>query len=216
MKTRKNVDIVAHGATPEHILRRLQQKGYTVSRQYAAATGAACLSHPDFTLDLSGPTPAQARQQAQTGAYIDLAGHWHPAGQHLGYVLYAGGSDAAITLARPLLDALAPVSSAWLMTGPAGSATFMRQYMDALGYSLHYGQAAHDMQFTPADLLQRLQGQEQLLERIRQLAQRYLASHPAPAPATSNLPPDHRQPHFAQALAQWLLRLSDTFPSGPN
>ncbi|RQW29462.1 hypothetical protein EHS17_01510 [Rhodobacteraceae bacterium CH30] len=210
------MDIVAHGATPEHILRRLQQKGYTVSRQYAAATGAARLSHPDFTLDLSGPTPEQAQQQAQAGRYIDLAGHWHPAGQHMGYVLYAGGSDTAIALARPLLDALAPLSNAWLMTGPAGSATFMRQYMDALGYSLHYGQAAHDMQFTPADLLQHLEEQAHLLERIRQLAQRYLASYPAPAPATSNLPPDTRQPHFAQALAQWLLLLSDTSIPGPN
>ncbi|MCP9758107.1 hypothetical protein EGI20_02090 [Aquitalea sp. S1-19] len=134
----------------------------------------------------------------------------------MGYVLYAGGSDTAVALARPLLDALAPLNSAWLMTGPAGSATFMRQYMDALGYSLHYGRAAHDTQFTPADLLQHLQEQTHLLERIRQLAQRYLASHPSTTPATSNLPPDTRQPHFAQALAQWLLLLSDTSIPGPN
>ncbi|MGL6071885.1 hypothetical protein [Craterilacuibacter sp.] len=204
------MDIVAHGAVAEAIIGRLQQAGHKVSRQQAAPAAGPRLVFDSLTLDLAGPTPQQAKQysQHQPDTYLDLAGHWHPAGQSLGFILYAGGSDLAITTANPILNTLAPADGIWLTSGPAGSATFVRQYMDAIGYSLHLNLTE---KVYPPHWPALLQHQQQLLIRLQQLARRYVGTYATPSASEAGYAafPDTKQAHFALALAQWLLLLTE-------
>ncbi|TIC78730.1 aspartate-semialdehyde dehydrogenase [Crenobacter intestini] len=190
------MDIEAYGnsSTLTAVCTRLAAAGHALTRR----DGPDALVCGRWRIDLSAPTPqaAQALAAFHGGRYADLAAHWLPAGERLGFAVYAGGAaDEACAVA----DALAPLPGAWLDCGPAGSATFSWQCVEALRYAQHLGLLHGAL----PDADEWLRRQQQLLTRLDELAGRYLACHPAPAVYAPAFPAAGH-PHFAQALALWL------------
>lgn len=190
------MDIEAYGnsGTLTAVCTRLAAKGHALSRR----DGPDALVCGRWFLDLSTPAPqaAQALAVLHGNCYADLAAHWLPAGEQSGFAVYAGGAAAE---ASAVADALAPLPGAWLDCGPAGSATFSWQCVEALRYAQHLGLLHGAL----PDADEWLRRQQQLLARLDELAGRYLACHPAPAVCAPAFPAAGH-PHFAQALALWL------------
>ncbi|TCP12569.1 hypothetical protein EV683_10815 [Crenobacter luteus] len=137
------MDIAALGHAPPlpWIRNRLAARGYTLVGADATLMPGQPdwqgLAAPGLLIDLDRPSLETARYRAALvravpAAYVELAGAWHPLGEHYGFMMCAAGDQTALAAARPLLDALSPLPGAWLAAGPAGAAGFVQRYLDAL------------------------------------------------------------------------------------
>ena len=194
------------------ILQRLQSSGLLAERcapaagwPLADACGVQC---DEGWLDMAqdGWDALDQRVAALSGmAVVEVSGWWLPQGGAQGFMLLTGGPLPLPAQARALLDACAPAQNAWLHCGPLGSARFTRYVMDAL---LSGWRTVSPEQAAPSALQweSRLQAQWELLDKLRQLAQAYLARQHLAAPDPASLPAALREPatrdgHFAAQLA---------------
>ncbi|MCW3481171.1 hypothetical protein OL229_16635 [Neisseriaceae bacterium JH1-16] len=136
--------------------------------------------------------------------YLELAGPWQEQGGRWGFILFVGGDAPALERARPLLDALAPLPSAWLHCGPAGAASFTATVFATLSQPLAVLPQLSPEQSPHAatDWQALLAKQLDTTRRLGQLARDYLASQGLPEAVPSLAEPP---PHYAALLAQLLL-----------
>lgn len=173
------------------------------------------LTAPGLLIDVSEASSDVIRHRAAVAhaipvAYVELAAPWHPLGQQLGFMLFVGGDEAALAEATPILNALAPLSGAWLACGPAGAASFVYGLYSKLWQACMSAlpKADSSESIDPPDWMALLQQQQALSSELFQTAEAYLNSLPEterPVPDASLLVefarPPMLQPHYARTLA---------------
>lgn len=215
------MEIAALGQAPhlDWIVRRLADRGFHLAPEPPPSPFLVHdwqgLSAPGLLIDTSAAKPADLRHRAELmraapAAYVELAAPWHPLGQQLGFMLFVGGDAEGLALAKPILDALAPLPGAWLACGPAGAASFVyglyHKLWQACISALPRADTAQSLD--PPDWMGLLQQQQALSTELFISAESYLnqlPEHERP-PADASLlvefaRPPMLQPHYARTLA---------------
>jgi len=147
--------------------------------------------------------------------YAEMAGHWLDYGIQHGFPLFIGAKPETVTRLQPLLDLLAPRRSVWLYCGPAGAGYYAARTLGALSQAAALAFQTCWSASTPAirsvDWQAFMENQQQLLEKLDQLARLYLSEwkeNEQPSPweqlQAFSLPP-RTQAHFAGNLARLIV-----------
>ncbi|AXE28747.1 hypothetical protein DK842_01730 [Chromobacterium phragmitis] len=135
--------------------------------------------------------------------FSELAGEWALASGEHGFMLLAGNPPSPGSSARAVLDALAPQPGCWLNSGPIHSARFCQRALSAL---LHAGLSSlpePDGQPRALEWERQVSRQWQLADKLRQLAEAYLAERMGLLPPYESTP--EAAAHYAANLARTLL-----------
>lgn len=215
------MQIAALGHAPHlnWIVRRLADQGLSIAPEPAASPFLTQnwlgLTAPGLLIDISEAKVEDTRHRAALthavpAAYVELAAPWHPLGQQLGFMLFVGGEEAALAIARPILDALAPLPGAWLPCGPAGAATFVYNLYSKLWQACLSALPKADSlaSIEPPDWMALLQHQQALSTELFLSAEAYLESQPRQEQPSSDADllaefarSPMLQPHYARTLA---------------
>ncbi|MGD1824338.1 DUF4123 domain-containing protein [Chromobacterium violaceum] len=167
------------------------------------------LEFADGWLDLGRDgDPALAERAAHCRAiglpFTELAGDWMPAGGEFGFMLLVGDAPLPGSQARAGLDALAPQPGCWLHSGPVHSARFCQRAFAGLLHAGLFSLPPPDGQPRALDWEGALRRQWALADKLRALAEAYLAERVGQLPPYPAHAPDAAS-HYAANLARTIL-----------